>query len=130
MKEENFTYEFVSEYLTIRFKDHGLGKSLKNGGSKVKEAAWRTALSMAPEVEAYMKINAPWTDQTGNARQGLAARAFREADSIGIILFHQVVYGIFLEARWSGRYAIINPTIEVMGPVVMRRFNRLLERLK
>ena len=84
---------------------------------------------MAPEVENYMKLNAPWTDQTGNARNGLAARAYEDGDEIGIVLFHQVDYGIWLETRWSGRYAIINPTIDSMGPEVMARFERLLDRI-
>lgn len=84
---------------------------------------------MAPEVESYMKINAPWTDRTSNARNGLAARAYDENDEVGIVLFHQVDYGIWLETRFGGRYAIIDPTIEVMGPKVMARYNRLLERI-
>jgi hypothetical protein len=36
---------------------------------------------------------------------------------------------VFLEARWSGRYAIIQPTLDHMGPIVMRSFNRLLDRI-
>lgn len=92
------------------------------------DIAYKTALVSAPDVENYMKNNAPWTDRTGNARNGLSARAFREGDSVGIDLFHSVEYGIYLEARWSGRYAIIQPTIDEMGPVVMQRYNRLLDR--
>jgi hypothetical protein len=84
---------------------------------------------MAPEVESYMKNNAPWTDRTGNARNGLAARAYESGNEVGIVLYHQVSYGIWLEVRWSGRYAIINPTIEEMGPRVMQQFSNLLERI-
>ena len=123
------SFDVTTSFIKILFRDHNLGKNLSEGARKTKEAAWRTALSMAPQVESYMKVNAPWTDQTGNARSGLAARAFRDDDVIGIVLFHQVAYGIFLESRWNGRYAIINPSIQEMGPKVMRRFERLLERL-
>lgn len=85
--------------------------------------------SMAPEVENYMKSNAPWNDQTGNARNGLFARAYSEGDETGIVLGHSVDYGIWLEVRWSGRYAIIEPAIAAMGPAVMRRHERILERI-
>lgn len=81
----------------------------------------------APQVESHMKVNAPWQDQTGNARQGLGAEAFDEGDNMGIVLYHQAPYGIWLEVKNSGEYAIIDPTIEVMGPEVMRALERMLE---
>lgn len=126
---EDFTYDFVAKFISIRFRDHGLGKGLKRGADKTIEAAWIAVQQMAPQVENYAKLNAPWTDQTGAARQGLAARAYRDGKEVGIIVYHQVSYGIWLEVRWSGKYAIINPTIEAMGPVVMDRFHRLLGRI-
>lgn len=112
----------------ILFKD-GMTNNLRYGPDRVAKAAWAAATSMAPEVENYMKMNAPWTDQTTNARNGLAAQAYQQGDETGIVLYHQVSYGIFLETRWGGRYAIINPTIEAMSPKVMNRFDRLLERI-
>jgi hypothetical protein len=77
-----------------------------------------------------MNFNAPWTDRTGNARQGLAAQAFDEGANQGIVLFHQVPYGIWLEVRFSGRYAIIEPTIDVMGPQVMESLNNILGEIR
>lgn len=77
----------------------------------------------AERIEEYMKINAPWEDQTGEAREGLGA----EADGKTITLYHSVDYGIWLEVRWSGRYAIILPTIEVMGPEVMAMLGGTME---
>lgn len=114
--------------VNVRWKDE-LTVGLKDGKEKVMRAANIAVNSMAPEVENYMKLNAPWTDQTGNARNGLAARAYRAQDEVGIVLFHQVPYGVWLEVRWSGAYSIINPTIEVMSPKVMQRMERILERI-
>ena len=68
------------------------------------------------EGVAYAKQNAPWTDQTGNARNGLAGATDVKLDSVTVYFMHQVPYGIYLETRWSGRYQIINPTIQVMAP--------------
>jgi hypothetical protein len=103
--------------------------NLRRGPERAKRAAYATAVSMAPQCENYMKNNAPWQDQTGNARNGLTARPYVEGDQVGIVLAHSVPYGIFLEARWSGRYAIIQPTLDHMGPIVMRRYNRMMDRM-
>ena len=119
----------MANFFSILWRDE-LTPEMNRAPGKIKRAALITAQSMAPEVENYMKLNAPWTDQTSNARNGLAARAYNEGDNIGIVLFHQVSYGVFLETRWGGRYSIINPTIEVMGPRVMMRFDRIMDRIK
>lgn len=110
--------------------DKELQNNLSVIQARFERAARITIERNAPQVENYMKLNAPWTDQTSNARNGLAARAYSERGEYGIVLFHQVDYGIWLETRFGGRYAIINPTIEAMGPKVMRDFDRLLDRLR
>lgn len=124
----DFSREVAGGAVRILWKD-ALSEGFRQGPAKLKRAAWIAASSMAPEVENYMKLNAPWTDQTSNARNGLAARAYQESDETGIVLFHQVTYGIYLETRFGGRYAIIDPAIEAMGPAVMRRYDRILERI-
>lgn len=82
-----------------------------------------------PQLENYARINAPWTDQTANARNGLVAQSGKEGDTHFIVLAHRVPYGIWLEVRWSGRYAIIGPTVETYGPKVMHTLERILERV-
>jgi hypothetical protein len=124
----DFIQEVGKGFVKVIWKD-GISPKLRTGAKKTQDAAWYIAQYMAPRVENYMKTNAPWKDQTTNARNGLAARAYREGDEIGIVLFHQVPYGIYLETRWGGKYAIIEPTIDVMGPEVMAKYERLLERL-
>lgn len=82
-------------------------------GRRVMEAVRQVALYFAPIVEAEAKNNAPWTDRTGHARQGL--RGFVEdisASTVALYLTHSVDYGVHLELRFQGRYAIILPTLE------------------
>lgn len=75
---------------------------------------------LAQDVEDYAQANAPWDDRTGAARDGLVAEAEdRGAFEHAIVLRHTIDYGIWLEVRWNGRFAIILPTIEHMGPIVM-----------
>lgn len=69
------------------------------------------------EAETYARTNAKWTDRTGNARQGL----FAQHDSEPMVEHALTVYGtmpytFWLEVRWSGRYAIIGPTLFEIAP--------------
>lgn len=80
----------------------------------------------AADIEDYMKANAPWDDQTGDARDGLGAEAHTEGFHHYIELFHSVDYGIWLEVKWSGQWAIIVPTMEAMGPHVVANLNGLI----
>lgn len=73
----------------------------------------------ADQVQEYAQQHAPWDDRTGDARSGLTAEAGRSGFKHTITLYHTADYGLYLEVRWSGRYAIIIPTIEVMGPRLM-----------
>ena len=76
--------------------------------------------SYAQEMQDYAQANAPWEDQTGMAREGLEAIVEEHPVEPKIYLYHTVDYGKWLEIRWNGLYAIIMPTIEDMGPGLMR----------
>lgn len=125
----DFSADFTSGFIKVEFKDNGMGKALAQGNAKVRRMVDLHMQYWAPRAEAYMKNNAPWTDQTGNARNGLAARAFRDGDNAGIVLYHQVPYGIWLEVKNDGEYAIIVPTIETVGPEVMEDLRGKLARI-
>lgn len=91
-------------------------------------------MSQAPRVQDYARANAPWTDQTGNARQGLFAKYSGKGDSFmkgvhQIDLYHTMPYGIWLEVRFAGRNAIIAPTVQAEGHRIMSGLHGLLGRL-
>lgn len=80
---------------------------------KVLFAVKQVAQYWSATFEAYAKERAPWTDQTGNARQTLHSWIEElSRDTVRIYLSHGVHYGIFLETKYAGRYSIIWPTIE------------------
>ena len=82
-----------------------------------------------PRVEADAKSLAPWTDRTGNARNGLAARHVKDGELIhSIVLYHQVPYGIWLEVKYDGRFATIMPRVKEYGPRVMQTVQGILDR--
>jgi hypothetical protein len=127
----DFALSVGGEFAKIVWKSNSreMVRKLREGPKLVHKASVVIANRMAPEVENYAKLHAPWQDQTGNARNGLAARAYEEGTNVGIVVYHQVSYGIYLELRWGGRYAIIRPTVDAMGDRVMQQYNNLLSRI-
>lgn len=116
-------------FFSLVWGDDSLMQAIREGDEKVKAKVMAVMEYQAPAVEAHAKNTAPWTDRTGNARQGLRAEAFDEGTNVGIVLYHQAPYGIWLEVKNSGEYAVINPTIEVMGPQVMAALERIMEQI-
>lgn len=67
---------------------------------------------IAQSMLSDAQMNAPWTDRTGAAREGLEVDVANEGDEVVVTLAHTVDYGIWLETIQSGRFAIIMPTLE------------------
>jgi hypothetical protein len=69
------------------------------------------------EFETKMRQGASWTDRTGNARSGLFAQHDKEPMvQHTLTLYGAMPYSIWLEVRWSGKYAIIGPTMLDLAP--------------
>lgn len=95
-------------------KFHG---DLKEAAEKIKD-----------EMVEYMKANAPWEDRTGDARAGLqGAVVWNSEESFTVFLGHgdEIFYGIWLEVRWGGKYAIIVPTIQHFMPILGDRIRAM-----
>lgn len=100
----------------------GLG-SIEDGiidwHSKLLQGVERGAENLAQAMEDYAKANRPWTDRTTDAREGLQAHVVNESGGrYSIWLGHgaDVDYGIWLEVRWGGKFAIILPTLYKFAP--------------
>lgn len=74
----------------------------------------------ASRAVTQMRANASWSDRTTNARNGLSAVVEGVPGGGALVLYHAMPYGIWLEIRWSGRYAIIGPTLNEIAPQVLR----------
>lgn len=71
------------------------------------------------EAETFARTNAPWTDRTGNARNGLFAKHDKEPMVVHeLTIYGTMPYTFWLEVRWSGRYAIIGPTLFHIAPLL------------
>lgn len=79
--------------------------------------------------ESSMRSNARWTDRTGNARNGLRAEHVARPTEDALVLFHTMPYGVWLEIRWSGRYAIIVTTMQQQVGEIAVTLGQLLNRM-
>lgn len=111
----------------IRIDTSDLGAGLSN---LMKPAVLRMyAETQAKNLEGYAKEHRPWTDRTGDARKRLTAYVTDISNGYRINLAHGVDYGIWLEMAMEKRFAILEPTVRLQGPEVLRGMNKLLEKL-
>lgn len=106
-----------------------LQNQMANFDKKMMRVIVGQGLRIEPEMTAYAKKNAPWTDRTGNARAGLHTAHSIGSNYFELVVAHSVPYGIWLEVRWSGKYAIIGPTIFWGGRLMISRINSTLNRM-
>ena len=114
--------------LTIRWTvpPEVLGRNIRDYADRLLAAVFDLSQFFAAKIEAYAKARAPWTDRTGNARQGLTARSFRTATAVTLVLFHAVEYGIWLEVANAGNYAIILRALEAHYQPYMQAIQGLM----
>ena len=108
------------------FKIDTLSRGLANFMFKTMDGMGEHAQEFAADLVEYARRTAPWADRTGAAREGLTSEVTLADGSLEIALSHTAEYGIWLEIRWGGRYAVIIPTIETMGPRLYQRMNGML----
>lgn len=114
----------------IIWQDKELVANIQDLSPRIQNAIAATMAYHEPRAIAYARQNAPWTDRTTNARNGLGAKARVDhgRKRYSLTVFHSVPYGIWLEVRFAGRFSIIRPTIEHQGPLVMATARALVGR--
>lgn len=94
------------------------GEALEQFSENLREGLHTAAQTLADQMLAYAQENAPWEDHPGvheDARDNLQSHVvWNGPDEFTVFLGHgkDVHYGIWLEVRWGGRYAILVPTLE------------------
>ena len=119
----------------MAFKFEYSQSTLANGLNRMSDKLGAVVLmyssTKAVELESKMKKNRPWTDRTGMAKATLNAKVSQPTPStIRITLAHGVDYGIDLEMKHGGNYAIVGPTVREEGPRLISDLNGLMQKLK
>lgn len=89
-----------------------LGDKTREFLERKKAGLYALLQNWAGLLEEYAKTQAPWTDRTGHARQGLHGGVDVQGDQQVLYLSHGVDYGIWLELAHGGNYAIVRPTVD------------------
>lgn len=95
---------------------HGIAVAAVEVPAHLEEEVLNTAI----EALAYAQDNAPWADRTGDARNGLDVDVRKEGEVIVWEMSHSVDYGLYLEVKNNGEFAIIMPTLEMFAPQIGR----------
>jgi hypothetical protein len=103
-----------------------LADQLKGYGERLLRAIHALMDVYGSRLVTYAMANAPWTDRTSNARQGLSSRVIDETSTITLVLFHTMFYGIYLETKSGGRWGIIVETLENQYPNLMSALEALV----
>lgn len=116
--------------LTVKWESSEPAKRLAATELKVATAVTMYMATKASELEAYMKLNRPWTDRTNMAKATLNTKVSQpDANTIRLTLAHGVDYGIWLELAHEKNYAIIGPTLNIKGPEVIQGFQNLMSKI-
>ena len=78
---------------------------------RVRRAVLAVGDLIAERCQNDARANAPWTDRSGQARQGLTGVAVAAGDLVTVYLYHQAEHGKWLEIARGGPYRIIIPTL-------------------
>lgn len=114
----------------VEWDDDRVRRNIQRAPERLDAAMAAIITRNAAVGESRMKSLARWTDRTGNARQGLHGVADRDKlNYYMVVLAHAVSYGVYLETRYNGRYAIIEPTVVYVGNKVMQETANLFEEV-
>lgn len=116
--------------MSIRIDARQIERWLDNAETKSQVAIKMFAQEGAKKFENYAKINRPWTDRTGHAKQRLVGYVETFSDKTRINIAHGVYYGVFLELCNNKRFAILQKTVNAISPEILRGFKKLLGYLK
>lgn len=114
---------------TVRVDGTQILQALQGAETRALVALRMEAKEGATIFENYAKINRPWRDRTGRARQSLKGYVEESPGKIRICIAHGVTYGESLEYGHEKRYAILHPTVLQCGQRVLALYRNLMQRV-
>ncbi|WP_460357172.1 hypothetical protein [Mycobacterium sp. ZZG] len=114
----------------IQFDDGGLRRNLATFNRDLDRRVGRVMDAESDYATAYLKAHAPWRDNSGAARAGLSATVSDLGrGSYELLLSYSVHYGIFLETKESGKYAVITPAMRIIGQKLLDDLTHIIDRM-
>ena len=84
---------------------------------------------MTDEITSWLQQNAPWQDQTTNARKSLRAEvevAMLHIARIKMSYGEEISYSQYLESMQGGRFSILTPALAYWYPILVDRVQQAL----
>ena len=85
----------------------------------------------AQDMERYMKQNHKWKNRSTRAEKGLYGKVTtsraKYVTTIEIGHGKDVWYSVYLEEYYGGRFTIIQPTLDLFGPMIMNDMNNIMD---
>lgn len=117
--------------INFDWKNDELLQRIEHLDTKVFAAVQMYAVTKAPVITSSMQINRPWTDRTNLAKTRLTTSVSAVDNSlVRLTLSHGVWYGVYLEVAHERKYAIIKPTLDQQGPIIMADMNNLFSKVR
>lgn len=113
--------------MSFKFDASNLLKGLEEREGRIKSSLGLYADTVAKKMEAHAKINKPWIDRTGRAKQSLNSSWKWIGDVARIELSHGVDYGVYLEFCNEKKYSVIAPTINYIAPKAITGLSKILK---
>jgi hypothetical protein len=119
MAQRHRTFRGRRAIVEFTFDDSAFDGLLEAADAVARAFVREKAEDWGRDVTAYMKANAPWDNQTGNARGSLGM--VPEYEHIYVLsLTAGVFYMRFLEQRQAGKWAILKPAMDAFASVLER----------
>jgi uncharacterized membrane protein YccC len=114
----------------LRFDASQIESFLTTANDRFNAALDMYSETACKKLQSDARANAKWKDRTGDARKRLTGYRERRHNGIRLVLAHGVDYGLWLELAHEQRYAILQQTVNKLGPEILRGLDRLMERMK
>lgn len=114
---------------TIRLNANQLISTLQSAENRARIQIRMQAHESAKVFENYAKINKPWRNRTGHARQRLTGYVEEHGNKIRVCVAHGVDYGRSLEYEHERKYAILEPTVKANSAKALAGMKVLLKRV-
>lgn len=101
--------------------------NFKEVKKKTRAAIGLYADTASKKMEGEAKINALWTDRTGNARNSIQGDFGWQSNKAVITLSGNMDYSVYLELANEKRFAILKPTIDRNAPEILKGYQRLVK---
>ncbi|WP_250673536.1 hypothetical protein LZ906_007840 [Paraclostridium ghonii] len=102
-------------------------KNIVKEQSKNMEALGVHGDRVAKEMESYAKSHIPWNDKDSDAKDKITGQSQNLGNKVRCSISHGVDYGIYLEMCNEGKYSILKPTIDAVGPKAVKGLEKIFK---